>query len=68
MLEVQEGPQTFLKCAPDRRVEVLFLCEYSILLEVFLRTNKGLNVNRDTCENQAVLPKTVCRSFIFIRC
>ena len=66
ILEVQEGLQTF-RSVRLTTVEVLFFCEYAILLENFLRTNKGLNV-RAMCENQAALLETVCRSFIFIRC
>lgn len=55
-----------LKCVPDCATEVLCFCEYTILLEISLRTNKGLN--RAVCEKQIALPETVCRSFIFARC
>lgn len=64
MLEVPEVPQPFLKCVPDCPVKVLFFWECTILLEISLRTNKGFNVNRATCENQTAPPETVCSSFI----
>ena len=52
-------PALWLKCC---------FCEYTVLLQISMIMNKGLDVNRDKDEKQAVLPTRICRNFICIKC